>query len=200
MLEQLLSLVQENAQEAVVNNPAVPNSENNEVMQTLVNSISGGLQQQVQQGNVQELMGLFSGQALQGGNSLTNNPIVSQITQTAIKAITEKFGLSSSVAGAIVASVLPGVISSVISKISNPNDKSMDLGSVLGSLTGNSAGGSGFDFGQISNALSDGKLDMNDLMNIGGSLLNSGSSNKGANQKGDGPDLGGLLGGLFGSK
>lgn len=201
MLEQLLSLVQENAQEAVVNNPAVPNSQNNEVMETLVSSISGGLQQQVQQGNVQELLGLFSGQSLSGSSALTNNPIVSQITQTAIKAITDKFGLSSGVAGGIVASVFPGVISSIISKISNPNDSSMDLGSVIGSLTGNSAGGgSGFDFGQIGSALSDGKIDMNDIINIGGSLLNGGSANKQANQKNDGPDLSGLLGGLFGSK
>lgn len=196
MLEQLLSLVQENAQDAVVNNPAVPNSQNNEVMETLVNSISGGLQQQVQQGNIQEVLGLFSGQSLQANPALSNNPIVSQITQTAIKAITDKFGLSSGVAGGIVASVLPGVISSLIAKITNPNDSSMDLGSLVGSL----AGGSGFDFSQIGNALSDGKIDMNDIMNIGGSLLGGGSSNKQTNQKGDTPDLGGLLGGLFGSK
>lgn len=200
MLEQLLSLVQENAQEAVINNPAVPNTQNNEVMQTLVSSISGGLQQQVQEGNVQELLGLFSGQSLQGANALSNNPVVSQITQTAINAIMEKFGMSSGVAGGIVASVLPGVISSIISKVSNPNDSSMDLGSVIGNLTGNSTGGSGFDFGQIGSALSDGKLDMNDIINIGGSLLNGGSGNKETNQKGDGLDLGGLLGGLFGGK
>jgi hypothetical protein len=199
MIEQLLNLVKENAQDAVINNPGIPNTQNSEVIQTLASSISGGLQEQIQQGNVQELLGLFSAQSLQDGNGLSSNPIVNQITQTAIKAIADKFGLSSGVAGGIVASVLPGVIGSLIKKINNPNDSSMDIGSIIGSLTG-STSGSGFDFSQIGNALSDGKIDMNDIISIGGSLLNGGSGNKQDDKKENGPDLGGLLGGLFGGK
>lgn len=201
MLEQLLSLVQENSQEAIVQNPAVPNQQNDAVMDTLVSSITGGLQQQIQGGNIQGLMSLFSGQSLQGGGSISNNPIVSQITQTAIKSIMEKFGLNNGAASGIVASVLPGVISSLISKISNPKDGSLDFSSVIGSLTGgNAAAAGGFDFNQIGYALADGKLDMNDLMNIGSSFLGGNKTNQSGQSQGGDLNLGGLLGGLFGGK
>jgi hypothetical protein len=59
-------------------------------------------------------------------------------------------------------------------------------------------GGGGFDFNQIGYAMADGKLDMNDLMRIGGSLMGGGKSAPSNNQQGSGLDLGGLLGGLFG--
>jgi hypothetical protein len=207
MLDQLLGLIQENSQQAIVQNPEVPNQQNAEVMQTLMSSITGGLQQQAQSGNIQGLMGLLSGK--QSGGGLMDNPIVASIAGNAISAITQKFGLSNGAAGGIVASVLPAVIGGLISKITNPSDSSLDFNSVLGGLLGgsgaaaNSAGaaGSGFDFNQIGSALADGKLDMKDIMNIGGSFLggNDAKPTQSEQQKG-GLDLGGLLGGLFGGK
>ena len=53
MLDQLLGLIQENSQQAIIQNPAVPNSQNNDVMQTLLGSITGGLQEHAQAGNLQ---------------------------------------------------------------------------------------------------------------------------------------------------
>ncbi|MBB3841466.1 hypothetical protein FHS57_005494 [Runella defluvii] len=197
MLEQLMSLIQDNSQDAIVNNPAIPNQNNNAAMQTVFQSVVGGLQNEAQGGNLSGLMGLLSGQGGQGG-SLMNNPIVAGIAQNAIGSLMEKFGLSNSAAGNIIAQVLPGVLSSMISKTSNPNDNSMDFGGIMGSLLGGQAPQQqqqgGFDFNQIGYALADGKLDMNDVMRIGGSLLGGNSGNAG----GAGGGLGGLLGGLFG--
>jgi uncharacterized membrane protein YeaQ/YmgE (transglycosylase-associated protein family) len=205
MLEQLMGLIQDQSQEAIVNNPAVPNPQNNEVMQTLMGSIMGGMQQQAQSGNLGGLMGLLSGKdATPGSSSLMNNPIVAGIAGNAIKSIMEKFGMSNSTASGIVASVLPGVLSSFINKTRNPNDNSLDFNSILGSLLGGgtsaSAGAqaSGFDYNQIGYAMADGKLDMNDLMRMGGSLLGGGTQSPQKPQ--EGMDLGGLLGGLFGNK
>ena len=195
MLEQLMSLIQDNSQDAIVNNPAIPNQNNNAAMQTVFQSVVGGLQNEAQGGNLSGLMGLLSGQAGQGG-SLMNNPIVAGIAQNAIGSLMEKFGLSNSAAGNIIAQVLPGVLSSMISKTSNPNDNSMDFGGIMGSLLGGQAPQQqqgGFDFNQIGYALADGKLDMNDVMRIGGSLLGGNSGNAGG-----AGGLGGLLGGLFG--
>lgn len=195
MLEQLMSLIQDNSQDAIVNNPAIPNQNNNAAMQTVFQSVLGGLQNEAQGGNLSGLMGLLSGQAGQGG-SLMNNPIVAGIAQNAIGSLMEKFGLSNSAAGNIIAQVLPGVLSSMISKTSNPNDNSMDFGGIMGSLLGGQAPQQqqgGFDFNQIGYALADGKLDMNDVMRIGGSLLGGNSGNAGG-----AGGLGGLLGGLFG--
>lgn len=196
MLEQLMSLIQDNSQDAIVNNPAIPNQNNNAAMQTVFQSVVGGLQNEAQGGNLSGLMGLLSGQGGQGG-SLMNNPIVAGIAQNAIGSLMEKFGLSNSAAGNIIAQVLPGVLSSMISKTSNPNDNSMDFGGIMGSLLGGQAPQQqqqgGFDFNQIGYALADGKLDMNDVMRIGGSLLGGNSGNAGG-----AGGLGGLLGGLFG--
>lgn len=194
MLEQLMGLIQDQSQEAIVNNPAIPNENNNDAMQTILQSVMGGLQNEAQGGNIGGLMGLLSGQGGQGGG-LMNNPIVAGIAQNAIGGLMEKFGLSNSAAGNIIAQVLPGVLSSMISKTSNPNDNSMDFGGIMGSLLGGQAQQAqqqgGFDFNQIGYALADGKLDMNDVMRIGGSLLGGGG------QQGGG-GLGSLLGGLFG--
>ena len=93
MLEQLMGLIQDHSQEAIVKNPAIPNQHNNDAMQTVLQSVMGGLQNEAQGGNVGGLMGLLSGQSGQGG-SLMNNPIVAGIAQNAIGSLMEKFGLS----------------------------------------------------------------------------------------------------------
>jgi hypothetical protein len=205
MLEQLFDLVKQNSQEAIVQNPAVPNENNEEVMQTLMGSITGGLQEQAQTGNLSGLMGLLAGNSGTSSSSLMNNPIVSAIAGKAISAIMEKFGMNSQTAGGIVASVLPGVLGGLISKVSNPGDSSIDFNDILGNLTGKStaqtpAQSSGFDFNQIGYAMADGKLDMSDLVRMGGSMMGGGSSQPGQPSQGGGLDLGGMLGGLFGGK
>ncbi|WP_428658299.1 hypothetical protein [Runella sp.] len=197
MLEQLMGLIQDHSQDAIVNNPAIPNQHNNDAMQTILSSVTGGLQNQAQQGNLSGLMGLLSG-SNGTGSSLMNNPIVAGIAQNAIGSLMQKFGLSNNAAANVIAQVLPGVLTSMISKTSNPNDNSMDFGSIMGSLLGGqqtqqAQQQGGFDFNQIGYAMADGKLDMNDVMRIGGSLMGGGGSN---NSGGGG--LGGLLGGLFG--
>ncbi|PWJ59050.1 hypothetical protein CLV98_103423 [Dyadobacter jejuensis] len=200
MLEQLLGLIQENSQQAIVENPQVPNENNTDVMQTILGSITGGMQQQAQSGNMQGLMGLLSGKDVQSSSSgLMDNPIVASIAGNAINSITQKFGLNSSAASGIVASVLPGVLSSLISKVSNPGDSSIDFNGILGNLMGGQqnagAQSSGFDFNQVGYALADGKLDMNDLIRVGGSLMGGSQSDS---KPAGGLDLGGMLGGLFG--
>jgi hypothetical protein len=206
MLDQLLGLIQQNSQQAIVQNPAVPNEQNDDVMRTLLGSITGGLQEQVQGGNIQGLMGLLSGNSGATAGGLMNNPIVASIASNAIGSIMQKFGINNSAASGIVASVLPGVIGGLVSKVSNSGDSSLDFNSILGGLMGGGGAqaaspASGFDFNQIGYALADGKLDMNDLMRVGGSLMGGGQGAAPANnQQQGGLDLGGLLGGLFGGK
>jgi hypothetical protein len=196
MLEQLMGLIQDQSQDAIVKNPAIPNEHNTDAMQAILGAVTGGLQNQAQSGNISGLMGLLSGNSGTGSN-LMNNPIVSGIAQNAIGSLMEKFGLSNNAAANVIAQVLPGVLTSMISKTSNPNDSSMDFGGIMGSLLGGQQAQQaqqqgGFDFNQIGYALADGKLDMNDVMRIGGSFLGGGGNNN------TGGGLGSLLGGLFG--
>jgi hypothetical protein len=168
MLEQLFDLVQQNSQQSVVDNPDVPNEHNQEVINTLTSSITGGLQEQVQSGNLSGLMSLFGGESGSSGTSLMNNPIVASIATNAIGAIVQKFGLNSQVAGSIVNSVLPGV-----------------LGAVIGQLNGQGgSGGGGFDLGS--------------LIQMGGGLFGGGNDQQGKPASGGidlGGMLGGLFGG-----
>ncbi len=87
-----MGMIQENSQEAIVRNPAVPNQQNEDVMQTLMGSITGGLQQEAQSGNMGGIMGLLSGRSASPSNSsgLMSNPIVAGIAGKAIHSIMRK--------------------------------------------------------------------------------------------------------------
>ncbi|HYI77952.1 MAG TPA: hypothetical protein VEW65_10055, partial [Chryseolinea sp.] len=77
MLDQLIKLVQQNADDSIVKNQAVPNQFNNAAIQDVAAQIMNGLQGQASQGNVEQIAGMFK-----GGGSLTNNPMVSQIVSS----------------------------------------------------------------------------------------------------------------------
>ncbi|PQA59952.1 hypothetical protein [Siphonobacter curvatus] len=191
MLDQLLNLVKNNSQEAIVNNPAIPEQQNEAAQTTIFTSIVQGLQGEAAKGNINGLMELFSGR-----QAVQQSPIVSGISQNAIGSLMDKFGISGSVAQNIVGAIVPMVLSTIIGKLNNPNDTSVDANSMMGSLlAGTDANTGGFNFNQVGAALADGKLDMNDLKNIGGSLFGSSNDKNDKNNEGG---LGGMLGGLFG--
>ncbi|GAB2620689.1 hypothetical protein GCM10027035_16180 [Emticicia sediminis] len=195
MLEVLQGLIQQAGQSAVVQNPEVPNEHNEGVMGEVMQGLMGGLSNQANsQGGLGSLIGLLGGGAGNGGN-LMSNPIVGNIAQSVVGNLMEKFGLSNSAAAGVVGSMLPSVLGGLINKTNDPNDDSIDMGGLMGSITGGKT--SGIDFGSLlsqgAGALADGKLDMNDLMNIAGSAMG------GQKQQGGG-GLGSLLGGLFGGK
>lgn len=191
MLDQLLNLIKNNSQESIVNNPAIPDQQNEAAQTTIFTSIVQGLQGEAAKGNISGLMELFSGR-----QAVQQSPIVSGISQNAIGSLMDKFGISGSVAQSIVGAIVPMVLSTIIGKVNNPNDKSVDANSMMGSLlAGTDANTGGFNFNQVGAALADGKLDMNDLKNIGGSLFGSSNDKNDKNNEGG---LGGMLGGLFG--
>lgn len=167
MLEQLIGLIQDHSQEAIVKNPAIPNAQNQEAMQTIMSAITNGFQN----GGLSGITGLLNGQAGGGVAGLMANPMVANIAQQAIGSLMEKFGLDKSAAAGIVSQVLPSVLGALISKTNDPNDKSFNIGDITG-------------------AFSDGNVDMNDVKNIAGKFLGGQS---GASE-GLGGMLGGLFG------
>ncbi len=197
MLEVLQGLIQQAGQGAVVQNPDVPNEHNDGVMSEVMQGLMGGLSNQANsQGGLGNLIGLLGGGAGNGGN-LMSNPIVGNIAQSVIGNLMEKFGLSNSAAAGVVGNMLPSVLGGLINKTNDPDDNSIDMGGLMGAITGGKT--SGIDFGSIlsqgAGALADGKLDMNDLMNIAGSAMGGGN-----NQQQNSGGLGSILGGLFGGK
>lgn len=188
MLDNLLQLVRDNAQETVVANPAIPNEQNEAVIGETTNTIAAGLQDALAKGNLSDVMSLFNG----NGQVDNSNPVVNNISGNLIDTLKQKFNLNGSSAASIAASLIPTVLGSLVKKTNDPNDNGFSLDSIFGSLTGGSTqglnlGGLLGKFGMDKDG--DGDVDMNDLKNM--------ISNGAKQQQGSG-GLGGLLGGLFG--
>jgi hypothetical protein len=133
MLDQLVKLVQQNADDSIVKNQAVPNQFNNAAVQDVAAQIMNGLQGQASQGNVEQIAGMFK-----GGESLTNNPMVSQIVSSITGSLASKFGVSPQAAAGIANSLIPSVLNQFVNKTNDPNDNDFDLQDILKNITGKS--------------------------------------------------------------
>ncbi|MBY0426513.1 MAG: DUF937 domain-containing protein [Cytophagales bacterium] len=155
MLENLINLVKDHALDAVVNNPAVPNANNEDVINETASSIISGLKDHVSAGNLGDVMGLLQGN--HSVASLASNPAVTAIIGTLASNLESKFGLPSSVTNNVANQLIPTVMNQLITKVKDSNDSSFDLqsilsavsssgldaGGLLGSLTGGSSEGLG---------------------------------------------------------
>ena len=130
MFENLLNLIKENAGEAIINNPAIPNEKNDAAIQTATKSIINGLKGSVRSGGVDVVKQLFQDQ----GN-VNSNPLVQNLSTNVAGDLMKKFGLNSNVASSIVSMLLPIVLSKLVQKTNDPNDSSFNLDDIIGSLT-----------------------------------------------------------------
>lgn len=166
MFEQLTQIVQQFGNEAVVKNSAIPNEQNEAVINETNNSIFSSLQNIATKGDLSQLAGL-----LQGNEINSTNPTVHEITNKVTNSLTEKFGLSSEIASGVATNMIPQILSSLINKAKDPKDGSFNLSDIISSLTGgDSAQNSGImeaistygiHFGLDGN--SDGKVDLEDM-------------------------------------
>lgn len=173
MLEQLQQLVQQFGQQAVVENQAVPNEQNQAVMEEAQSTIVNGLQNLAQSGQLNDLATqVQAGQAVD-----TNHPAVQQISGNLAGNLMKKFGLNNGAANGIAASLIPMVLGKIFGNKSQGSG-GFDLGGLLSSLSGGAtsgqagsgATGGGF-MDQISNIGTkfgldkdgDGDVDLNDI-------------------------------------
>ena len=143
MLDQLLNLVKENAQDAIVNNNAVPNKFNDAAIGETTNAIHDQLSQAVSGGNLQDVLGLFG-----NTQNLTNNPIVGNIISQVAGNLGSKFGVEGSAAQNIASSLIPQVLGKLAGKTNDPNDSSFNVNDIMSHLSGGS-GTKGVDFGNL---------------------------------------------------
>ena len=186
MFEQLTQLVQQYGQDAVVKNPAIPNEQNEAVMEEAGSTILDGLKGVLgQSGGMEQLGGLLG-----GGSAESSNPIVSMITTQLVNNLGSKFGIGGGAASALATSMIPKVLGSLIGNANDPAKPGFQMTDLVGAITGGGAQSGGLmdavskyggAFGLDQNA--DGKVDMGDA--IAAATKKSGG-------------LGGLLGKLFG--
>lgn len=168
MLENLFNLIREEGRETVINNPAVPNEQNDAVLASATDSVANGLQGALAGGGLQKVLALLGGGA-GSGNNLSNNPIVSNIISNFTNKLTSNHGVASDQASGIANNLIPNVISSLVNRTNNPNDSSFDINSIIGSLTGgnSSTAGGGFDLQGLLGKFSGGGLDANGDGHVG---------------------------------
>ena len=161
MLDNLTDLVKGLAGDAVVNNPDIPNDQNNEVVAEASHTVASGLQNMVAGGGLQNIISMFSGGGQQSGGQqsaggLLSNPIVNMMIGHFASKLMNKFGLNSNQASNVSSNLIPSVISGLINKTNDPNNSSFTLDNILHSLTGGqstqvaqeqqASGDSGFSF------------------------------------------------------
>lgn len=171
MLEELFSLIKEQGTEAVINNPAVPNEQNNAVLADATHSVASELQGVLAGGGLQSVLSLFSnGNNNAGGSSLLNNPIVSNIISSFTNKLTANHGIAGDQASGIANSLIPGVLNNLINKTNDPNNASFDIGGIISSLTGGGAqsgGAGGLDISGLIGKFTSGGLDANNDGHVG---------------------------------
>jgi len=184
MFDQLTQLVQQFGNDAVVKNDAIPNEQNEAVINETGSSIFSGLQKIASEGGIEQLAALFQATNVQD----RSNPVVQKLTEQLTNNLGEKFGLSSNTASGVAQNMVPQVLGSLVNKAKDPNDSSFQISDLANAISGENGNSSlmdaiskyGSQFGLDQN--SDGKVDMGDAM--------------AATKRSGG--LGGLLGKLFG--
>jgi uncharacterized protein YidB (DUF937 family) len=175
MLDQLLQMIQQSSQQAVVENNEVPNEHNEALMNEAQNSIIKGLSSMVSNGQINSLM-----ESVQNGQT-SNNPAVQQISNNFMGSIMEKFGINSNTAASIASSIIPMVIGKMMSKgAQNGSNGGFDLGSLISALTAgnkanNNAAAGGGNFMDMASSIGakmgldkdgDGDVDLNDIVKM----------------------------------
>jgi len=137
MLEELFNLVKGSAGDAVINNPDVPNEQNNEVVAEATNTVASGLRNMVAGGGLQNIISMFTNSG-QGGNksSLLNNPIVNMMIGHFAGKLTSKYNIGGNQANNVASSLIPDVIGNLINKTNDPDNSTFSLEGLLNSITG----------------------------------------------------------------
>ncbi len=164
MLDQLFNLVKQTGQDTVVDNPAVPNEYNQEVLADATSTIASGFQNVMAGGGFQNILDLFKG----GGNNsaggggiggLLKNPMVTMMIGYFISKLVNKYKMSPASASSVANNLIPNVLNGLITKTSSsaPEDDGFDFNDLIGSLTGGrvptAESGGGFNFQGLLNQL-----------------------------------------------
>ena len=217
MLEQIAALVKQFGQETVVNNPDISNDVNNDVLAEATQTISGGMQNMLAGGGLQDIISMFTGGGGQtaakknGIGGMLKNPIVMMMVGHFVSKLISKYKMSPEKANNVSNALIPNVLTDLVSrtKDTSPENDSFDLNNLIGSLTGGNvatseSGGGGFNFQNLIKQFTGGGNDSNSGNGGGGfdlqdiiSKVTSGAQQNQAQQSGGGGGLFDLIKGFI---
>ncbi|NCI45055.1 DUF937 domain-containing protein [Sediminibacterium soli] len=185
MIDNLIALVKQHAGSAIINNPAIPNEQNEAAVASASDSILASLQQAASGGGLKDILGMFS-----GNGDVAASPLTQNAKDRFTESLAGRFGLDQGQAASVANNLIPNVMTSLVNKTNDPGDNSFGFQDIMAKLSGSSQGG--LDFGGLLNKFrsgafdvdGDGDTDLQDAMKMLGG--------------GDGGGIMGKLKGLFG--
>ena len=100
-MEQIAALVKHFGQDTVVNNPDISNAVNNDVLAEATQTISGGMQNMLAGGGLQDIISMFTGGGINQSGSQKNgidgilkNPVVMMMVGHFVSKLISKFKMS----------------------------------------------------------------------------------------------------------
>jgi hypothetical protein len=134
MLDKIFDIVKQFGQDSVVNNPDVPNEQNQEVMADATKTIASGFQNIVAGGGFENILDLFKGGGNAGSNTsgggiggLLKNPIVSMMVGYFISKLVGKYKMSPASASNVANSLIPNALNGLISETKDPANPGFTL-------------------------------------------------------------------------
>ena len=151
MLENLINLVRQNAGDAVINNPAIPNEKNEESVKDAGGSIMSTLQNALSGGKISDVLNYFK-----NGNSASPE-IVQEATNNYANDLQTKLGLDTQQAHNVANNVVPKTMDQLAAKTVDPSDNSFNIQDIFNKLSGGKTGG--MNIQSMLNKFGGGKLD-----------------------------------------
>ncbi|HET9276542.1 MAG TPA: hypothetical protein VFN95_00100 [Flavitalea sp.] len=151
MFENLINLVRQNAGDAVISNPSIPNEKNEAAVETAGGSIMTTLKNALAGGKLNDVLGFFK-------NGKQGSPeLVREATNNYSQDLQNNLGLSPAEANKAAAGLVPQTMQQLATKTADPSDNSFNIQDIFNKLSGNKT--SGFNMEKMLNKFSGGKLD-----------------------------------------
>ena len=151
MLENLINLVRQNAGDAVINNPSIPNEKNEEAVETAGNSILSTLKKALTNGRLNDVLGFFK-------NGQQGSPgLVREATNNYAQDLQNNLGIEPAEATKAAENLVPQTMQQLADKTSDPSDSSFNIQDIFNKLSGNKT--DGLDIQGMLNRFGGGKLD-----------------------------------------
>lgn len=137
MIENLNSLVKQNADGTIINNTAIPDERNEEALQEASTAIEDSLKTSLSGGNVKEVAHLFNGT----DESVIASPVTQQATGNFMDRLQSRFGLNVQQAANIANNLIPTVFKRLVQKTADPADNSFNIQKIFNEVSGGKTGG-----------------------------------------------------------
>lgn len=207
MLEQIAGLVKQYGQEVIVSNSSIPNENNSAILAEATSTITGGMQNMLAGGGLQDIISMFTGGNIAGGGSsrggiggLLKNPMVLMMVGHLISKLMSKFNMSQAQASQVSNALIPNVLSDLVTRTNSnaPDNDDFDLNDLVGSLTGGNNTAGNLDLQGLLNQFTGGNnnpegFDLQDII----SRVTDGAQQKQEQQARSGGSIADLINGFF---